>query len=262
MRVQLTLLLFLVAGLAINPAWAQDDGRLYSMMRESTEVALNQQDQGAQPTAPVFGSDLGSRFKISAYSLVLPGWSQLREGYSYRGAFFLTVEAAIWTSFIIFEVQGNSREDSYQQYAEYFAGVNPGDRDDDYWRSVGVYRSNEEYNEDLLRDERAGIDPEGSPYGGNDAWLWQSELRFDEYNALRRDANSAYDNAQMVLVFALVNRLVAFLDAMRIAPSDGSDEAQVGQKHMFQAGGVGIDVGLGPHPEGGISSSFSLSQSF
>lgn len=262
MRVYAVFLVLILLAVTATPLHAQDQGRLYSMMRESTDAALQQTDEGSQATAPVFGSDLGARFKASAYSLVVPGWSQLREGHKGRGAFFLTVEAAIWTSFIVFESQGHSREDSYQQYAEYFAGVNPGDRDDDYWRSVGTYRSNEEYNEDILRDERAGIEPPGPPYTDYDAWLWQSEPRFDEYNALRRDANSAYENADLVLVLALVNRLVAFIDAMRTSPSSEIDDAKQARSHMFETNGVGIDVGLGANPEGGLASTLSLSHSF
>ncbi len=262
MRLRASLLLLGILCVAVGPACAQPDGRLYSMMQESTEVALQQQDDNSQATEPVFGKDLGARAKNASWSLVIPGWSQLRSGHKYRGAFFLTAEAAIWTSYIIFQSQGSSREGSYQDYAQNFAGVSSGDRDDDYWRSLGAYRSDGEYNEDRLRDLRAGIDPEGPEYGANDAWLWQSEQRFDEYNALRRDSNSAYDNADLILVFALVNRLVSFVDAMRDAPPGATDEVEMGREHMFESGGVGVDIGLGPHPQGGLASSLRLSHGF
>ncbi len=252
--------LAVLVGLAAPPAHA--GGSIDHVMRESTEIALDPSATNASTeTAPVFGGDLGGRLKHASLSLVLPGWSQLRSHHNYRAAFFLTVEAAIWTSYAVFEIQGHSREDRYQEYAERFAGVTAADRDDDYWRTVGNYRSSEEYNEDRRRDLRAGLDPEGPEYTGSDAWRWQSETRYDEYNFLRRDANGAYENADFVLVLALVNRLIAFVDAMRSGPPDYDGEGS-GEEHMLNAAGFGMDVQVGPDWNGGVASSFTLSRSF
>ena len=71
MRNYALLLLLTSAVLAAGPAWGQDSGRLYSMMQESTEIALQQQNDGPQPTEPVFGSDLGTRFKIQGNHFAL-----------------------------------------------------------------------------------------------------------------------------------------------------------------------------------------------
>lgn len=244
----------------IGSARADDGGRLSSMMRESTQRAVAQQSETSPVTAPVFGGEIGARLKHASHSLLLPGWSQLRSHHKYRAAFFLTAEAAIWTSFAVFKVQGHSRENTYQDFAVQFAGIAPGSRDDNYWRAVGVYRDSDAYNEDRRRDLRIGLDPSGPEYLGGDAWQWQSEARFEDYNALRRDANSAYDNADLVVVLALVNRLVSFVDAMRSGPpQEGGDSSP---DHLLNAGGFGMDLGVGPDLNGGVASSFTLSRSF
>ena len=245
---------------ALSTARADDGGRLSSLMRESTQLAVAQQTSESHVTAPVFGGQIGTRLKHASHSLLLPGWAQLRSHNNYRAAFFLTAEAAIWTSFTVFKVQGHSREKSYQNYAVNFAGITPGSRDDNYWRALGAYRDSDAYNEDRRRDLRIGLDPSGPEYTGGDAWQWQSEARFDDYNALRRDANSAYDHADLVIVLALVNRLVSFVDAMRTGPS--SSESDEAREHLLQAGGFGMDLSVGPDWGGGVASSLTLSRSF
>ena len=256
------ILVFAALSSAASSCLAQDGFPVDVVMRQSTETVLRQGSaSSSSETAPIFGGNLGSRAKHASYSLLLPGWSQLRSGHNYRAAFFLGVEAAIWTSFAVFKVQGSTREDTYQEYATQFAGISSGDRNDDYWRTVGNYRSSEEYNEDRRRDLRIGLDPEGPEYSGTDAWRWQSEARYDEYNDLRRDANSAYDNADFVVVLALVNRLIAFVDAMRSGPPS-LDEEGSSEQHLLNAGGFGMDVQLGPDWSGGVSSSFTLSRGF
>ncbi len=256
-------LVVLVLMTAMVPPAAAAGTPLEVVMRESTELALNPGGENPSPeTAPIFGGNLGGRVKHASLSLVLPGWSQLRSGHSYRAAFFLTAEAAIWASFAIFQVQGHQREDRYQEYAVQFAGVTPGERDDNYWRTVGNYRTSEEYNEDRRRDLRVGLDPEGPEYQNGDAWRWQSEARYDEYNFLRRDANGAYDNADFVLVLALVNRLVAFVDAMRSGPPSASDDSDASNRHMLNAGGFGMDLQVAPDGSGGMASSFTLTRGF
>jgi len=245
---------------ALGSARADDSGRLSSLMRESSQIAVAQQTSEDHVTAPVFGGEIGTRLKHASRSLLLPGWAQLRSHDNYRAAFFLTAEAAIWTSFAVFKAQGHSRENSYHEYAVSFAGIAPGNRDDNYWRSVGNYRDSSAYNEDRRRDLRIGLDPSGPEYAGGDAWQWQSEARFEDYNALRRDANSAYDHADLVVVLALVNRLVSFIDAMRTGPA--SSESDGGQDHLLNAGGFGMDLGVGPDRGGGVASSLTLSRSF
>jgi hypothetical protein len=261
MRVKLTIALMSAILLAaLGSARADDGGRLSSLMRESSQIAVAQQTTESQVTAPVFGGEIGSRLKHASHSLLLPGWAQLRSHHTYRAAFFLTTEAAIWTSFAVFKSQGHSRENSYQEYAVNFAGIDAGSRDDNYWRSLGSYRDSDAYNEDRRRDLRIGLDPSGPEYAGGDAWQWQSEARFEDYNALRRDANSAYDHADLVVVLALVNRLVSFIDAMRSGPP--SSESDGTQDHLLQAGGFGMDLGVGPDWSGGVASSLTLSRSF
>ena len=165
-------------------------------------------------------------------SLLIPGWSQWRQGHKSRAAVFLAAEIGVWTSWAIFRVQGSRREDSYADYAVQFADVEGTDHDEAYWKAVAIYRNSEDYNEDLRRDERGGLDPEGSPYTGEQAWQWQSPQRLDEYQQLRASSLTSYDRAENVLALALITRAVAVADAIREA---------------FLADGVGDDGNVGLH---------------
>ena len=161
---------------------------------------------------------------------MLPGWSQYRAGHRTRAILFASAEVAIWGTWIFSEAQGNYRKDRYRDFAENFAGVGSRVHGDDYWRAVGLYRSSEDYNEIIRRDNRVAREEQeaaGGPVtiglddgtvGGSDAWFWTSERRFDEYGRLRSDSLSAFDRADLVIVFAIVNRVIAFADAVRSGP--------------------------------------------
>lgn len=202
-------------------ATVQDEGRarMESLSREVVDEHYAQEDaSGEGAKVNVFSGRTWQRVKHAAWSLLIPGWSHLRADQYGRAAFFAGAEAAIWISYGVFKTQGQRREDSYKDFATQFAGVRSTDHDDDYWKAVGRYLSNGDYNEVVRRDVRAGIEPEGPEYFVPDDWLWRSDARFEQYQILRKDSNDAYHRADLTITWAIINRVISFVDAVRSAP--------------------------------------------
>jgi hypothetical protein len=163
-------------------------------------------------------------------SLLLPGWSQWRQGNHTRAALLAGAEAGVWASWVIFRVQGGRREDSYEEYAVNFAGVSGVAHNDDYWKALAVYISSEDYNENRRLDLRAGGEIDGPAYDGDLAWRWRSPIALAEYRRLRTSSLGAFDHAENVLAFALLTRAIAVIDAVRTAlVSDGDGAISSGR---------------------------------
>jgi hypothetical protein len=211
-------------------------------------------EDGPKPASSMFQNVSLGRAGHASWSLLVPGWSQYRAGHNGRALLFASLEATIWSVFAVSKVQGNSREDTYQGFAVDFAGVSNTGKDDDYWSAVGKYKDSDEYNERVRRENRAAAEEQalnGGPVtigindgtvGASEAWFWTSGTRLIEYRELRADAQSAYDRADAMLFFAVVNRLVAFIEAFRSGPV-GDNEVELYQTHGF-----GLSVEVDPHP--------------
>jgi len=163
--------------------------------------------------------DLGSKFTAGLLSLVLPGAGQYYNGDRTKAAVFVGAEAAVWAGYLIFNDQGNGYEQDYKQYAEVYAGVS-GEHDADYWRAMSRYLDGDAYNEALLRDARSsGIDPPVL-LDGDDIWQWRNQDYQYDYRVIRADAKRSYDRRDFMTAFAVVNRIVSVVDAVRSAGDD------------------------------------------
>lgn len=161
-------------------------------------------------------------------SLLLPGLGHLHDGHTTRGAAFLVIEAALWTTVAVSEVQSGLRTDHAHEQAQVFAHVSTGPHADQFYRDVSRYRSNEDYNVQVRRDARnsyAGpdsllpsyVDAYEQTYGyfGDSAWHWDSFSSFQEYGDLRSAAQDASRRAAFAIGGALANRLFAIIDVTR-----------------------------------------------
>lgn len=250
-RTLITLLLMLVPTLAA----ASSATRLEVLQREAVE-AVTEQEGTVKPATSMF-EDFGmGRVGHASWSLLVPGWSQYRAGNNGRALLFASVEATIWTIFGVSKSQGNQRENTYQDFARHFAGVSGSSSEDDYWSAVGRYKDSDEYNERVRRDNRAAAEEQelnGEPVtigindgtvSGADSWSWTAGTRLLEYRELRADAQTAYDRADAMLFFAVVNRLVSFLEALR----SGDDQEPDGQVELYERAGFELSVEVDPNP--------------
>lgn len=158
--------------------------------------------------------------KALLFSMLLPGTGQQYIGSQKRARVMWTAEAAVWTTYALFTVQGNNREDRYKEMAGLYAGVS-GDRDDGYYQAIGFYTSNYEYNIDVRREARYiyPYDPDlqdqyvlENGYFGNDGWEWDSLTRQLEYRDTRTASKESHRRATLTLGFAVLNRMVSMID--------------------------------------------------
>jgi hypothetical protein len=168
--------------------------------------------------------------KAMLYSLLLPGLGQQAAGRDERARVFYAIEAGIWTSFAIFQIQGHNQEERFIEYAEMTAGVEPDDKDDDYWREIANFERSDpgpgSANE-LVRRQARALYPgdkekqdqyvQDNGYFGADAWDWQNADNLARYADLRSKSLDSYDKAQISIFAALANRLVSVIDAARVA---------------------------------------------
>jgi len=247
------LLTILAVFLFPSAAWAGSSesaptsaSELRLLGREWADARWNQSEP-----APTSGGPRAKFGKIAQGfpSLILPGWSQWRQGHKTRAALFLGSEVAVWTSWLVFHVQGERREDSYADYAVQYAGVNGSNHDEEYWKAVAFYVSAADYNEDQRRNIRGGVEPEGpASYGPDQAWQWSSPERLDEFRQLRVSSLTAHDRAENVLALLLVTRAVAVADAIREAFLSDPDEPESEIGFHLRANPIrpeeGAEVGL------------------
>lgn len=169
-----------------------------------------------------------SRAKAILYSLVLPGAGHWYMGRTTRAQIFGAAELGVWSTFAALRVQGHLRKQDYIEMAEVLAGVGDAhDRPDDYYRSLSFYQSSDEYNEIevkayaryLYPDDRAARDRyiRENLITGDAAWNWSSEEWWRSYRVRRSDSQLAYRRSRQVLAVALLNRLVAAVDAARLS---------------------------------------------
>ncbi|UCF78726.1 MAG: hypothetical protein JSW03_00155 [Candidatus Eiseniibacteriota bacterium] len=206
-----------------------------------------------------------SRVKAMALSVLLPGAGHYYAGKKGRANIFFLTESAIWTSFVVFEVQGYLRKGNYREYAELMAGVDAEGKPDEFYRALGQYMRSDpgpgSYNESIRREARA-LYPDDremqeqylleNGYFGEDAWEWVSEEDQARYKSLRRKSQLSFRRATYMLGLAVANRILAAMDAARsvAGPAESPGEP------------LGLRFELRPHPERPSDVVVCLSKSF
>ncbi len=226
-------------------------------------------EPGGTENPGAFASDVesGSKSKAKALALsaLLPGAGQYYAGKKGRANIFFLAESAIWTSFVVFQVQGYLRKGNYRDYAELMAGVDTEDKPDEFYRALGQYTRSDpgpgSYNESIRREARA-LYPDDrerqeqylleNGYFGDDAWEWRSEEDQARYKSLRKKSQLSFRRATYMLGLAVANRILAAMDAARSVsgPSEPAKEP------------LGMRLEMRPHPYFPSDVVLCLSKSF
>ena len=158
------------------------------------------------------------------YSLLLPGLGDYKLGNHGRATAFFITEGAIWVSYAAFQVQGNGREDEYQDLAVRFAGVTRTGHSDDFYAKLREYDTSVQYEADVKMDGRIELVGGGLDEIGADAldryflenrlsdyepWQWSSHDRRLQYSEVRSSSKTAYRRADYMIAAAAANRVVS-----------------------------------------------------
>jgi hypothetical protein len=187
---------------------------------------------------------------IIGRNMLLPGLGQRRMGQNIRSRIYFVLEGAAWVGLGAFLWQHNARTDAYEEYAVAYAGVDGTGLSEDYYETIGNYRSSDGpggYNEYVIREARDLYYPdqeaiedyyEANSITGDDSWRWVTESDYNRYNSLRKGANSSERRAVYSLFFMLGLRLISNIDAVRTIMTAPDGE-------MGEAGGTSIDIQQG-----------------
>jgi hypothetical protein len=191
-------------------------------------------DEGSHPavfSSGLLGDDLSmpetkSASKAVLYSLLLPGLGQSYLGEKKQAAVFFALDVAIWTSFVVFTVQANLREDEYQQYARTFAGVASLDHSDDYYGILTEHDSFRAYENEIKSEGRLIFYPEvdvaaldqyfvDHRVADYEEWIWRSADHRRAYQDRRSASKRADRRALYSVAAAIANRVAASFFAYR-----------------------------------------------
>ena len=182
-------------------------------------------------------ADSGSpgRLEVLGLSLLLPGLGHRALGYTDRATAFMAADGVIWAGFVTLQVQGSLRKDGYVELAEIDAGVEKAEgRSDEYYRLLGSYSSSELYDDEIRRDARAqypdDLQARSDYFDSNRIpddrrWEWESSAAWERYRDKRGDSLESYKRADYMLMLAVANRLLAAVDALRLAHNQGQEPA-------------------------------------
>ena len=197
------------------------------------------------------------------YSLLLPGLGDYALGNKGRASAFFIAEGVIWISYVVFEMQGQQREDEYQSLAVLFAGVSRTGLSDEFYATLRDYDASDEYEADVKTDGRfeignaAAIDPGAldryfveNRVSDYQPWRWESTERRLQYSEVRSSSKTSYRRADYMIAAAAANRVVSAVVAYAAARS-------ANRPHE-----VGYRVDVSPSPAGGLAVALTLTRSF
>jgi hypothetical protein len=168
---------------------------------------------GARPDAPAQVGGMKSPWAAVGLSLLLPGTGHVYAGAQDRGKVFLGAEVVIWGLAYVFDRREAWKDEDAVDFAVAHAQLNPDGKDDDFLERLEFYQNREEYN-------TAGriIDPSRPylPETPDTYWQWDDPANREAYRDLRNSADVADRNRTFALYAALLNRVVASVDAFRI----------------------------------------------
>jgi len=215
-----------------------------SKTKEALLQSLDGRPRLAQEWADPSTGPRSESFKAIGYSALLPGLAQWNLGHRNRALGFWIAEAAFWTGFATYRVQGTIREDSYLEMATLHAGVTDVDsRDDDYLRRLSSWPSSDLYDDLIVRrDARtfSGDDPaaraayfEENRIPVEDRWDWRSSADRERFDDKRGESKSAFKRSRNMIGLAVANRVVAMIDAVVLSNrnSDSAYRLQMEPRH-------------------------------
>ena len=150
--------------------------------------------------------------KAAVLSALVPGAGLHYLGQKQKARFFFTAEALTWIGYVSFKTYSNWKEDDYIRYANEHANAQLDDKDAEFHDLVGFYNNIEDYNSfgRIFDPERPYLQDTPANH-----WLWQSSEEKETYRHLKNRSREADRRADFMLGIAILDRIVAVVDAIR-----------------------------------------------
>ncbi len=144
-------------------------------------------------------------------SLFIPGTGEYALNHPIRGRVFILSETLFWTAFTAAVITSNNFAQRYQAMAADFAGVDPSNKDYQYWVDIGNYQSLEDHNEEHLRyREYDALYPSGSDWD----WTWSSDTKREQFEDYRITSDLWAKNAKFIAGAIFLNHVISAIDVM------------------------------------------------
>jgi hypothetical protein len=224
-----------------RPALASD-GYSLRWLPGSVEAAASETPAALAAFDDLDASDTAgiSAGRAALYSLLLPGLGDYKSGNRSRGYVFFGIEAAIWTTFIVSRIQGQQREDSYEEWAVLFGSVESTGHSDDFYVLIREYDNSVQYEADIKQEGREALWPDvayepledyfvRNRVSDYEEWEWVSLDAKIQFQEIRSASKNAYRLSSFALAAAVANRLVSAVFAytsVRHSETDNAEQAR------------------------------------
>jgi hypothetical protein len=163
------------------------------------------------------------------YSALLPGMGELYAGNYHSGKYFTIAEASLWSIYIGMNYYQDLKKDNLIAYAKSNGGVDPSNKDDDYYATISQYKNIEQYNNDKafnrLFNEMYNVDLY--------YWKWNSENERKLYRNLWLSSQNAKNNQRFIVGAMIINRLISIINAVRLTASYNKNLLQESSWDLF-----------------------------
>lgn len=149
------------------------------------------------------------------YSLLLPGMGELYADAYSVGKYFTIADGLLWGTFIGMSAYSSWQEDNYQSYAASRAGVDNGNKDADYYATIGEYTSLESYNNQKSLERNFDQMYDEEQY----FWKWNSTEERRTYRDMWTSSEEASNNIRFIVGGLILNRVASAINAARLISS-------------------------------------------
>ncbi len=155
-----------------------------------------------------------SGFLAVGYSILLPGMGELYAGRFDRGKYPLVTEIALWIGALGINAYGNWIQDDARIFAQRHAGIDPAEKDDDFFVNIENYSDIHDFNNQRLIERRTDeLYPDEAAW----RWNWDSEEHRSEYKDLRIHADEMHNAVTFFVLGMVANRVWSAIQAAAAA---------------------------------------------
>ncbi|MCD6595816.1 hypothetical protein J7L68_09125 [bacterium] len=221
----ITLVFFLIAGFVLAQSPAQRE-------RIFRGGSFSEDETSAKPK---------SIWKAVGFSLLIPGAGEMYLGAGKSGIPLTVADGFILSSGAYFAIKRNWLSSEYKTFAAKYACVSIDGKNDDFFRTIGLYPDRYTYNyiQRLYDRDEAITYPETPEWN----WVWRDEDTQVRYYDLRTDSERAWRNFKIALGAAAVNRLISVINVIRLSRG-GAGWNISACAYPDKADGLGVSVEL------------------